>query len=584
MIVQLLAIFLGASQPAQWDVVAAGAVGDAKTDNTLVFQRLLDEAGSAGGGVVNVPSGHFRIDGTLKIPESVTLQGVFRVPPSDKGGGWANLSGSVLLAYSGRGNPEGQPFIRLDGSMATMAGLFITYPEWKQTEVPPVPYPPTVFAQNVVNIGIIDCCFMNSYEAIRFLDAARFLVRNVCGYPSYRAFYTDRCFDIGKVENCHFWPFGVAYNPEDPYCKWVNTQGVAFEFGRTDWQYVLNTFCFGYGVGYKFSDAGSGGCNGNFVGIGADCCRRAILVEESQFPGLLITNGELVGRWSSEDSVCIEIAETAKEGKVSLTNCSFWGPIDRCVWLRSPKTQFTANTCNFVNWDNKLAGAPAIQLDVGKAIVQGNTFGDGDTHIRVGQDVASAIIMGNQAEGGLVIDNQAGDRTQIVANEAGRLKWEKKALCHYRIEIGAQGDRPFLREWHGAEKSGGGQDGAGSMRWSSGKSILRLPVTPNKAYELTLDLRVPAYAIAPSAGIYLGETRIAEFPSQEGPALVHATLPPVDKDRAVVTVRANPWRPKEVQAGSTDDRTLGISLHAVTMKAKRAGARIFNANTQAWIE
>ena len=28
--------------------------------------------------------------------------------------------------------------------------------------------------------------------------------------------------------------------------------GEAFIFGRTDWQYVLNTFCFGYNVGYKF--------------------------------------------------------------------------------------------------------------------------------------------------------------------------------------------------------------------------------------------------------------------------------------------------------------------------------------------
>ncbi len=28
--------------------------------------------------------------------------------------------------------------------------------------------------------------------------------------------------------------------------------GEAFIFARSDWQYVLNTFCFGYNVGYKF--------------------------------------------------------------------------------------------------------------------------------------------------------------------------------------------------------------------------------------------------------------------------------------------------------------------------------------------
>ena len=147
--------------------------------------------------------------------------------------------------------------------------------------------------------------------------------------------FVDECYDIGHIENIHFWPFGVAYNPEDPYCKWVNTEGVAFELARTDWHYVSNTFCFGYGVGYKFSESKAGATNGNFLGLGADSCRRAVLVEQAQPPGLLITNGEFVGRWSSTDSVCIEIGPQV-EGKVSLTNCSFWGPIDRCIWMRSP--------------------------------------------------------------------------------------------------------------------------------------------------------------------------------------------------------------------------------------------------------
>ena len=144
-------------------------------------------------------------------------------------------------------------------------------------------------------------------------------------------------------------------SPEEPYCKWVNTEGVAFELARTDWHYVSNTFCFGYGVGYKFSESKSGATNGNFLGLGADSCRRAVLVEQAQPPGLLITNGEFVGRWSSTDSVCIEIGPKC-EGKVSLSNCSFWGPIDRCIWMRSSIGQLAANTCHFVHWDNHGAG------------------------------------------------------------------------------------------------------------------------------------------------------------------------------------------------------------------------------------
>src|SRR5690606_18575904 len=229
--------------------------------------------------------------------------------------------------------------------------------------------------------------------------------------------YADACYDIGRVENAHFWPFGVSYQQDDPYCKWVNTNGVAFEFARTDWQYVTNAFCFGYGVGYKFSRSKNGSCNGNFLGIGADCCVRPVLVEDVQGSGLLITNGEFVGMWGSKDSVGVEIAEAAGEGKVSLSNCSFWGPIDRCIWSRSPRVQFTAMGTHFMNHDVAGRNAPAIQIDAGKAIVQGNTFDEGDTHVQVGPKVRSAIIMGNQATGGVRIDNQAGPRTQALANE-----------------------------------------------------------------------------------------------------------------------------------------------------------------------
>lgn len=40
-------------------------------------------------------------------------------------------------------------------------------------------------------------------------------------------------------------------------------------------EYVLNTFAFGYAVGYRFIKSPQGSCNGNFVGIGADLMYNA---------------------------------------------------------------------------------------------------------------------------------------------------------------------------------------------------------------------------------------------------------------------------------------------------------------------
>ncbi len=551
------------------DVVEAGAIGDGETDCTDVFQRLLNEAGEAGGGIVEVPPGRFRINGNLTVPANVTLQGIYRVPPTSGPMPIDKLTGSVLYAVAGRGSAEGPPFIRLAANNAAIAGLIIAYPEWNRSDVPPVPYPPCVLSEGTENVGIRDCCFLNPYEAIQLVRAHRHIVRNVTGYPIKRGIFVDECYDIGHIENIHFWPFGLAYDPLEPYCRWINTQGIAFELARTDWHYVSNTFCFGYGIGYKFSQSEHGATNGNFLGLGADSCQRAVVVEQAQPPGLLITNGEFVGRWSSNDSVCLEVGPQV-EGMVSLVNCSFWGPIDRCVWMRSPDGQFTANACNFVHWDNRGAGSPAIQLDAGKAIVQGCTFGQENLHVKVGENVVSALIVANQAAGGFRMENDAGRRTQMLLNETDPIEWTEEARSHYRLNIGASGDGRYVQRCHGRERSDR------SFRWTLPDAKLLLPVLPGKRYSITLVVNVPPHAVTPDGGLYLDGKQLAPL---EGTSLLTAELPPCSADRVRLELRCKGWVPQQVISNSSDARTLGIQVFSLTMRAEGADTRVFNANT-----
>lgn len=562
---------LGQTGIARWNVREAGARPGGQEDCTAVFQKLLDEAGQAGGGIVDVPAGQYRINGALSVPANVTLQGIYRVPPTSQRGAITNLTGSVLFAYAGRGSRDGAPFIRLAGNNAAIAGLIIAYPEWKQTDVPPIPYPPCVLSEDTENVGVSECLLLNPYEGIKLVRAHRHIVRNVTGYPILRGIYVDQCMDIGHIENVHFWPFGVMYKPEDPYCKWVNTQGVAFEFARTDWHYVLNTFCFGYGVGYKFSESAHGSANGNFLGIGADSCQRAVVVEQAQAPGLLITNGEFVGRWGSTNAVCLEVGPKA-EGKVSLANCSFWGPIDLCVWMRSPVAQFTASACNFVNWGSGNADSPAIQLDAGRAIVQGCTFGEDRLCVRVGPRVVSAILTANQAPGGFVTDNQAGGRAQIALNEAdATCTWTSEMLEHYRIRVGA-GDGHYLRNWHGRE---GAKDKM--WRWSAPNSKLQLPVSPGERYTLMLDAEIPPPAVSEESGLYLEGRRLA--PLKAGGGIVTIEIPATPQKQIILELRVNGWVPQKINPDSHDPRVLGIQLRTLTMKAAKAGPTVFDAST-----
>lgn len=540
-----------------WNVREAGALGDGTNDDTAAFQQALDQAAAAGGGVVFVPAGRYRIAGTLRIPANVRLEGIFRYSPTLRWGRVDDLPGSVLLAFTGRGQPAEAPFIRLAGNNASVAGVVIFYPEVTPRDVPPVPYPPCILAEGVENVSVQDCLLVNPYEGIRLVRAARHLVRNVMGYPIWRGIYVDECYDIGRIENIHFWPFGVVYRPEDPFCRWINLNGIAFEFARTDWHYVYNTFCFGYGVGYKFSESARGSANGNFLGIGADCCERAVLVEQCQPPGLLITNGEFVGRWTSQEAITLEIRPEVV-GLVSLVNCSFWGPIDRCVLMQSRTGQLVLNSCHFCEWDVASRGSPAVELTAGRTLIQACTFQQASRwHIAIEPEVESVSIFGVQTRGRTFIKNNASEKTTIVPPTLTEPPLSREMRGHYRIEIGQQGDERFLLLCHGAEK------GPRPFRWSAGRSFLVLPVIPGRAYRVLLEVAIPPHLPPEAFAVYVNGEKLALLSA----GVNELAVPPTRGEEVVLEIRGPAWVPAERDPRSKDRRQLGIQLFSVEVFA-----------------
>jgi hypothetical protein len=234
-----------------------------------------------------------------------------------------------------------------------------------------------------------------------------------------------------------------------------------------------------------------------------------------------------------------------------------------------------------VHWDNHGRGASAIQLDAGKAIVQGCTFARAGTQVTAGENVRSAILVGNQAEGGFHAENRAGKRVQSLANEPDPLEALPEARLHYRIVIGAASDGPYLRNWHGRERTGR-DDARRTMRWSSDSSFLRLPVAPGKPYRLTVDLDAPGQAGAPDAGFYLDGERIATLTS--GAATVVVDLPARDGGWITVELRCRGWIPEELQPGSQDGRTLGLTGYSLVMKAEGAGDRLFDVDQGDYVD
>ncbi len=382
-----------------------GAKGDGQTDDTAAFQGALNAAAAAGGGSVEAGVGSYLIKGHLDIPDFVTLSGVWTTPTA-----WSQYKGTTLLAVEGEGDESGPPFISL-GASSTLKGITVFYPNQKPDAIKP--YPWCVAGRGGDNCSIVDCLLVNPYLGVDFgtRPSGRHYIRNLYGQPLRKGIFVDKCYDIGRIENVHFWPF---WNGDDRAgaVRFNHDHGEAFIFGRTDWEYVLNTFMWGYKIGYRFLQTAAGATNGNFLGIGADAAETSIVVEASQPYGILITNGEFVA-FLGEEPVEVRVLAT-NTGSVQFQNCAFWGPAHHIASLAGAGV-VTFNNCHFQEWAK---GVPAIQASEGSLSVIGCTFSRESPQVELGEGVRSAVIMGNQVQGKLEVRNSSKGSVEIGLNAA----------------------------------------------------------------------------------------------------------------------------------------------------------------------
>lgn len=411
-LVVLLSLTASADWPAEGrSVIEFGAAGDGATDDTAAFQKALDAAGEAGGGTVRIPAGKFHIAGHLTVPPGVALLGSWRYAPSDTGVRWGGEGspkwGTILLVTEGAGSEDGPPFIHLTDH-ATLQGVNIYYPHQKHQSAPD-PYPWAI-RMGGNNSAVLDVELLNPYKGILADQAHRHLIRNVCGQPLRIGLWIDHITDIGRVENVHWNPW---WSHQSPVFEWQMQNGEGFVFGRTDWQYVLNTFAFGYKVGYRFADFGQGVCNGNFLGIGGDDCLTALVVEECAPFGLLITNGEFVS-FHGDNPTMVRV-EPTNTGSVRFVNCAYWGPCKQIAEVAGKGTVGFSD-CTFVQWDRGKEGRHAIQASGGTVLVRGCEFRQDAPQVMLGEGVRKAIVSENVMRGQVRITDQSGGATRIEGN------------------------------------------------------------------------------------------------------------------------------------------------------------------------
>ncbi|NQT04012.1 MAG: hypothetical protein HQ580_18445 [Planctomycetes bacterium] len=401
-----------AAVPDDFNVRSFGALGDGKTDDTAAFQKALDAAGEAGGGVVYAPRGNYFFASHLNIPKAVTLAGIWQSVPAHNGIRNPGLpkptdDGTTFLVTEGAGKEDSPPFITLNTN-STLKGVVLYYPEQNVDDIPK-PYPWAI-AMRGKNPAVLAVEMLNPYNGIDASRNERHLIRDVHGQPIRRGILVDHIYDIGRIENVHFNPW---WSMKPKLFQWQMENGEAFIFGKSDWQYVYNTFCFGYKVGYKFIRSRSGQCNGNFLGIGADDCHTALVVEHCAPYGLLITNGEFVS-FHGPDPTMIEIEKT-NTGSIRFVNCAFWGPCNQIAKIAGTGTVGFSD-CTFVQWGGKDRSRPAIQAKSGTVLIRGCEFRQDRPHILLQKDVSRAIIAENIFTGSERIINKSEGNVKMGLN------------------------------------------------------------------------------------------------------------------------------------------------------------------------
>ncbi|MCW1309750.1 MAG: glycoside hydrolase family 55 protein, partial [Candidatus Parvarchaeota archaeon] len=243
-----------------YNVLSFGAIANGQVDDTKAINAAIDYAAEHGGGIVWLPVGEYRINGTIFVYPGIVLEGAawrtMEMPSNNT---------TTILAYPSSKSTESSflkpmmPTIALsDGS--TVKDLVIYYPDQDINNV--IPYPPAISGSGNM-MTVEDVTLINPYIGIDFMggNSSLHYIKNVYGSPLHIGIEIDNCFDIGRVENVHFNPnFWQPGNVNlDDY---IHNNLYAFIIGRSDWEYFFNTFVLGAKVGDVFERTSQGACNG----------------------------------------------------------------------------------------------------------------------------------------------------------------------------------------------------------------------------------------------------------------------------------------------------------------------------------
>ena len=378
----------------------------AAADNTAAFQKAMDAAYRAGGGIVYAPAGRYEFKGQLVLPPGVTLRGEW----NREGRG----EQTVLCVRADKGNENGTPFIRMPNSCC-LRDLTLFYPDQRPDEIRP--YPWTIALTNVrtkLFAGAAFCTMVrnvtlvNSYNGIVVQTGHLHFIKHVYGTPLRQGIDVDRCSDIGRIAECDF---AAAYweqsrLPGAPVTdadraklrQFLSAKGIALTVGYSDTELVTNVRAAGYRYGLRLVPyrnlAGHkhrpprANSYGQMYGLDLRDCWRAVQIDSVQTQ---VGYGISASRFTASDRC---VSGTGNAG-VQFNSCAFKaGPKGVCSdgpARRESRGELTFQNCTFEGW-----GGSAIVAHNGLISVVDCDFRAEGKIAVIGQGVRGALFVGNR--------------------------------------------------------------------------------------------------------------------------------------------------------------------------------------------
>lgn len=280
------------------------APADLSSDATPAFQAALNDAGANGGGIVFVPGGDYRLDGTLMVPTGVELRGIHDLAFSP------SARGSVLNTYYGKYDENGTPFIQIQPH-AGIRGLTIHHAGQIYDFADPVNYGMTPYPYMIRGLG--EEVYVISIAATipwQLLDLAtypcdRHYVDCVLGTALKTGVHVGGGSKDGRIQNCQFNPSAYVFQrslyPSIPstgdmggvyQIAW--RQAIPYLIGHVSGQVLHQNFVFGGWRGANLVNENGHGPSGYCLGLGIDQCTTSICVDDIGDDGLDMINSQIV--------------------------------------------------------------------------------------------------------------------------------------------------------------------------------------------------------------------------------------------------------------------------------------------------